>query len=196
MASLILGAMGKKRSGKDTFAARLVAEHGFTRIAFADALKDVALDLDPIIDNGPFVRANGSLAVHHSRLSDIVEKAGWEAAKDRPEVRRILQALGVAMRTHVDLDVWVDAAMAKADRIPGPVVITDVRFPNEADRVRAGGGKLVRVQRPGLLDADFHVSETALDDHLSDFTVSNDGTVEGLHTQADVLADVLFGPTS
>lgn len=191
MASLILGIMGKKRSGKDTFAARLVAEHGFTRIGFADALKDVALELDPIVDVIELGRERG---VEEVRLSDVLgPELDWEVAKELPEVRRILQALGVAVRNHVGEDVWVRAAMAKADAVPGPVVITDVRFPNEADFIRHSGGQLVRITRHGLEAADEHISETALDGRAADFLVTNNGTVGALHSKADVVARLSSG---
>jgi len=191
VASLILGIMGKKRSGKDTFAARLVAEHGFTRIGFADALKDVALELDPIVDVIELGRERG---VEEVRLSDVLgPELDWEVAKELPEVRRILQALGVAVRNHVGEDVWVRAAMAKADAVPGPVVITDVRFPNEADFIRHSGGQLVRITRHGLEAADEHISETALDGRAADFLVTNNGTVGALHSKADVVARLSSG---
>lgn len=190
MASLILGVMGKKRAGKDTFAAHLVAEHGFTRLAFADALKDVLLDLDPMVD----IDAWDGDPLRLSALLDLTRD--WEGAKQLPEVRRLLQALGVAARTHVKESIWVDAVMNKAAYIPGPVVITDVRFPNEADIIQRAHGKLVRVVRPGQVSDDTHVSETALDDRRPDFHVTNAGTVADLHTRADVLADLLLGPTS
>ena len=49
MATAILGLVGRKQSGKDTFAQRLVEEHGYTRLAFADPLKAVALAANPIV---------------------------------------------------------------------------------------------------------------------------------------------------
>lgn len=36
---------GKMRSGKDTLASELIVRHGFTRMAFADRLKELARDL-------------------------------------------------------------------------------------------------------------------------------------------------------
>jgi hypothetical protein len=196
MTSLLIGVTGKKRHGKDTFAARLIEAHGFTRIAFADPLKETILDVDPWVrvepDEAGLVLGSGSLqlTIRHERLSTVVNHLGWEKAKEVREVRRLLQAHGVAMREHLDPDVWVDAALSKAAAIPGPVVITDVRFPNEFERVKWDGGLVVRVWRPGVENADEHISETALDHVEPDFFVENKGTVADLHRQADlVLAD-------
>jgi hypothetical protein len=176
MASLVLGTVGLKRSGKDTFAARLVEEHGFTRVAFADPLKDAALALDPRI----FYRA---------RLSEIVNEDGWEAAKEIPEVRRTLQNLGVAIR-NLDPGFWLNAAIRRADEVEGPVIITDVRFSNELGYV-ARHGVSVRIVRPGQVNSDTHISENELADAPTTFSVVNGGTVADLHAAADELAAAL-----
>ena len=64
-------------------------------------------------------------------------------------------------------------------------IITDVRFPNEYDAVKAKGGLILRVNRPGygtsMLDlATAHPSETALDGHDFDHVIENDGNLEDL----------------
>ncbi len=187
MASLILGVTGKKRSGKDTFASRLVTEHGFTRLAFADALKQTMIDLDPIVECG-----NGYGAFESVRLSDILgPNLDWEVAKEVPEVRRLLQAHGVAIRDHVDPNVWVNAVALKAAQIDGPVVVTDVRFPNEADWINEVGGALIRVLRPGLASTDEHVSETALDTRPANLVIINDREIADLHRHADTVLSLL-----
>lgn len=187
MASLILGVTGKKRSGKDTFASRLVTEHGFTRLAFADALKQTMIDLDPIVECG-----NGYGALESVRLTDVLgPDLDWELAKEMPEVRRLLQAHGVALRDHVDPNVWVNAVALKAEQIPGPVVVTDVRFPNEADWITQVGGTLVRVIRPSLVSTDEHISETALDSRPANVVVVNDRDVPYLYKQADTVTTLI-----
>lgn len=173
---MIVGLSGKKRSGKDTFAQVLVDEFGFTRVAFADALKETVLRLNPIVD-----AFNTGAWVATTRLADVVGGEGWEKAKERPEVRRLLQEHGLAIR-EVMPSFWIDAAMKKADEFER-VVLTDVRFPNEADAV--GEGLLIRIDRPALMTFDEHLSETALDDYGNfDEYVLNSGTVEDLHEKA------------
>jgi hypothetical protein len=187
MASHILGITGRKRSGKDTFAARLISHHGFTRVAFADPLKAVARDLDPMVEIPSYDAV-------HIRLSEVLgPDVNWETAKELPEVRRLLQALGVAVRKHVGEDAWVAAAITATDAIPGPVVITDVRFPNEAECVWQEGGWIARILRPSLPADDLHISETALDSLTPDYAISNGGTVEQLHTYADKIATAVLG---
>lgn len=192
MASIVLGIMGKKQSGKDTFAARLVSEHGYTRLAFADALKESLLELDPIVDATVDTSTYGDEQVVLYRLSDAVSEFGWDQVKeDFPEVRSLLQRHGVAMRNHVGEDVWVDAVARKIRRISGPVVVTDVRFPNEADLIEETfGGVLARIVRPGLVSTDTHISETALDGRTAHVVVTNSATVAYLHREADLVGRV------
>lgn len=171
---MIVGLLGAKGSGKDTFAARLVTHHGFTRLAFADPLKDLALDINPTIVDAPLV--------------DLIDEFGWDRSKAHPRVRLFLQNLGVAARTHLHADVWVDALARYARRIPGPVVVTDVRFLNECQWVHANRGITVRIHRPSLHDRDTHVSETELSGFVADHLIVNDGTVAELHASADYFA--------
>jgi len=176
----LVGLIAKAGAGKDTVASILVTRHNYVRIAFADALRAVLRATDPYIDS-PGVRLSQVLAPH-----------GWERAKQLPEVRRLLQDLGVAVREHIGEDTWVDVAMRQVDAIPDvPVVITDVRFPNEVKAIVDRGGYLVRIERPdapGLGSRSLHVSETALDAYNPHYRLSNTGTLEHLYERADLLA--------
>ena len=180
----IVGLLGKKRSGKDTFASYLVEDHGFQRFAFADPLKSAALELDPVV---------GADWSNPTRLSTVVSVLGWEEAKERAEVRGILQRLGTAMRG-VNPSIWLDATMvpALAANADGhAIVISDVRFHNEATAIREAGGVLVRVERPGLTSTDPHVSETLMDSYEADAVVANALGLESLRASAHSLAHYL-----
>lgn len=67
-------------------------------------------------------------------LQDLVNLVGWDSAKQESQVRRLLQDLGVAARKLIHEDIWVEVALQNItpdDR----VVITDVRFENEAAHI-------------------------------------------------------------
>jgi hypothetical protein len=198
----LIGLLGHKRAGKDTFASRLIEEHGYARVAFADPLKEAALALDPIV----YTFVGGPYDGVQYRLADLVAQRGWERAKEYPEARRILQHLGDAVRL-LDPGFWVRAAMARVAELQAtemmmsfggtviretrglPVVITDVRYPNEAEAIREAGGTLVRILRPGADSADdAHSSEHALDDCPVDVITNNTGGLDELFAQADRLA--------
>jgi hypothetical protein len=168
--------MGQKRSGKDSLASFLVSRHGFRRLAFADRLKAIALHTDPLVD------ADASLG----RLSDLIYRLSWEGAKEHPEVRGYLQSLGVAVREHLGEDTWIRPVIEEASRLQNAVV-TDVRFPNEAEAIRAAGGFIVRVNRLLVPDTDRHVSEHAWRSVAPDAVVSNDEDLGALAAKASLL---------
>jgi hypothetical protein len=197
MATDVIALIGKKRSGKDTFANVLVEERGYTRVAFADPLRSAALELDPWVPiHGSLARLRkttpGLQASTIVRLSALIEAVGWETAKDLvPEVRRLLQRFGTESIRKIEPDFWINAARKTIDAIDGPVVITDCRYPNEADFAESVGGVLVRIVRPGTESDDAHPSETALDDRKVDVVIRNDGSIEDLRQYASEVADVM-----
>lgn len=183
----LVGLVGRKRAGKDTFAAVLVEQNGYTRASFADPLREAAYRLDPIVEvESPREAVDADLP-QFIRLSAVVDALGWERAKDEvQEVRTVLQRLGTDAIRALDPDFWVRTAVDKLDP-EVPTVFTDVRFPNEADAIRARGGIIVRIERDLPDDGDRHPSETALDDYDVDATIDDpDGgrTVEELQHEA------------
>jgi hypothetical protein len=168
-----IGIIGKARSGKDTAARYLVTQHGFTSLAFADPLKEMALNTNPFIPTGYGVTV---------RLQTLIADVGWEYAKDNyPEVRRYLQTLGQSIR-EADSQFWVDAMRRRIDSGTGRLVVTDVRYRNEAYMLRSRGFTLVRIVRPERLTggAAAHPSETELDNYLPDHTVYNTAGIRDL----------------
>lgn len=62
-------------------------------------------------------------------------------------------------------------------------VITDCRFPNEADQIKRCGGFVIRIKRPFTKPINGHVSEIALDDYKFDYTLHNDNEIEYIKTK-------------
>lgn len=155
---------GYAGSGKDAVASVLCAEQGFTRVAFADKVREVALACSP-------------------ELTMLVRSVGWDNAKRRQDVRRTLQRLAMAIRDNVDEDAWLDAALRDVDTMFDDIVITDLRFPNELQRVRDLGGTVWRVERAGNGPVNGHESETAVTAADCDLTVRNDGTLADLQSR-------------
>lgn len=147
---ILIGITGHAQHGKDTVARFLMQERGFRRYAFGDQIKELALRLNPLVDFG----GEDDFDYSTKRLRDYVAEVGWETAKNNGEVRRFLVQLGNGGRDLLGQDVWIRALElymheqgyhGKTDR----VVISDVRLPNEARWVRAGGGDIWKVIRPG-----------------------------------------------
>jgi hypothetical protein len=181
---VLIGTSGYARSGKDTVANILVGSHGFTRVAFADILRDAVYTLNPFV--GPW-----------TDLQSVVDQHGWEYAKtDGPkyqheEVRRLLQVMGtdVGRRLFGD-NVWVDSLFSTLEP-EKDYVVSDCRFVNEADAIRARGGQVIRVERPGTAPINGHLSETALDDYGFDHRLINNGTLGDLALAVTAWVDSL-----
>jgi hypothetical protein len=172
---LVIGLSGYARAGKDTVA-RILVDEGWHQASFAAALKEALYRLNPSVMWPGIART--------AEVRQIVDMIGWEDAKDTvPEIRGLLQRLGTEVgRDLFGQDFWVEQAFRSLpnDR---PVVFSDVRFVNEADAVKAAGGQVWRVERPGCGPVNGHASESALDGYAFDWLVLNAGSLEDLRAQ-------------
>ena len=77
---------------------------------------------------------------------------------------------------------------------PAPlVIVTDCRFQNEADAVRAAGGKVLRITRPGCGGSDSHASEAEAATIEVDYEVTNDDTIDVLRKRLAFALPGLIG---
>lgn len=190
----VIGVTGKKRHGKDTVAEYLTTKRGYTRIALADELKRMVLDLDPLVVV-PDSHTVGT-DLHPSevyRLSVLVERFGMEAMKNVPEVRRLLQVMGTEVIRYRDPDFWVRTLhkrlrdLEAETGVAGLWVVPDIRYDNEAEWIKSLGGTVIQVVRPGIDDGDSHASEAGISSEFLDATVLNDGGVDDLFRGLDGL---------
>jgi hypothetical protein len=166
----VLGLVGYATAGKDAAAAALVQD-GWLRVAFADAVREALLELDPLVMSG-------------HKLSELLYRCDFQEAKRHGEVRRLLQRLGTeAGRNIHGQDCWVKIAERKMEETTADVVLTDVRFADEAAFVRKHGGTLVYIERPGVGPINGHVSDAGIGalKVQCDVAIHNDGSVEQLH---------------
>lgn len=206
----LVGFVGLKRSGKDT-AAQALVDRGWTRMAFADPLKEMSMKLRGAwveVPEGvhldaavPVMRDSSGHGGSFAQYYYVVDALGMEKAKDLvPDVRRLLQTLGTdCVRGTFGSTVWAELAeknIHEALTRGESVVLTDVRFDEELDLVRRLGGITIGVWR-GDLDSlsealesggeracvDTHESETNTYHLLNwcDFIVCNRGSIDDLH---------------
>ncbi len=173
----IIGLTGKSGSGKDAAASHLVCRYGFVRLAFADALKAAAKCI--------FSLSDAQLWGSEKDVTDLY----WGVTPGR-----ILQLVGTeCMRAGFADDVWIRALCRKLEG--RDYVVTDVRFPNEAEAIRHWGGKVYRIERPGHVSTRAaHISETALDHYPVDGIIVNDadrGTLGARVAAVAIDADVI-----
>lgn len=164
---MLIGITGLAGSGKSVVANVLTAEFGFERVKFADPLKNM---LRTMLAGMGFDAETVERFVEGDLKESIVEGLGVTA-------RHLMVTLGTEWgRDCVRPDLWVRLWDAQADRFDR-VVVDDVRFTNEVDLIRARGGQIWRIERPGLVASD-HISEQL--DAPADITFVSDRTIEGL----------------
>lgn len=183
---MIIGIASQINSGKDTVADMLGEEFNFVRMAFADPLKEFILQLFP----------------------DKVDRDMLYGESDkRKPARELLQKLGTDVARHFDPDVWVKhtkrrimhfretgedvLGLLPKSKPSAPIVLTDVRFRNEAEFVwKDHAAFLIRLTRPGNYDNSnieeafrLHESETqvlSIPNEWYRYEINNDGTLEEL----------------
>jgi hypothetical protein len=166
---MIIGLTGYAQSGKDTVAKVLTNNFGFERVSFADPIRKLLYETNPTVKDGGY------------RLQGVIDGYGWDVAKTAfPEVRRLLQDLGVGARKVFGEDFWVKQALGKYK--PGDkVVVTDVRFTNEADYLKSfSEAQLWRIKRMGVGPVNTHVSEHDMDGYRVDQIFANNGNIGDL----------------
>ena len=161
--TMIIGLLGRKGSGKDEFCRQLGSWVSVSRTAFGDALKqEVAAWCGVSIEY---------IESHKENFRLIMQ--GWGT-----EFRRMLYGYDYWVK---QLPMFVDDAVN---------VVTDVRFQNEADFIRANGGVLVRIDR-SINSGDQHVSEHGCELINVDYVISNDGSIKDLSDAAWALLNDL-----
>lgn len=168
--TIIVGIAGYKESGKDT-AALLIADrfHGFEfrRLGFADEGKEEVATI-----------VGSSVAFLNSN-------------KKHPLVRHIFQwYLGEYAKKEHGNDIWLQRLSVRINELPPLtdnrsrlIIITDVRFPNEATWIKELGGYLILIERFDST-TDTHPSEISINQIKGiDIRLPNKGTLLDLRRE-------------
>lgn len=163
----LIGLHGLAGAGKDTVADYLVRQHRFVKRPLAAPIK-------------------AALNTMFGWLPEDWEDREWKEAR-APELgnrspRYLAQTLGTEWgRDLVVDDLWLRLMEREWNHVLAMssdvgMVVPDVRFVNEAERIRQLGGMVVRIVRPNGPKVEAHSSEAGLPDSAVDMTVLNDST--------------------
>lgn len=203
MTPIIIALCGLAGAGKDSVADVLVTHAGFTKLAFADALRTEIAHAFGLGDQYGLLSQPGTkehptpllslMHCHDNAFAYVVEDlmihnheySMSQLVMRERSPRQIMQWWGTEYRRAQDADYWVRQLgervadlMVQSHR---RFVVTDCRFINEARTIRSMGGEVWRVVRPGLRPIDGqHLSETEGDRITPELTLHNGGTVVDL----------------
>jgi len=178
----IIGLTGRKRSGKDTVGKYMV-DRGYTRVAFADALKNACREIFGFTDE----QLNGD------ELKETVDDY-WEHTP-----REILQTVGTELFrntlpkfcNNISNDIWIRVVGKKINDLISQgqtkIVITDVRFENEYRFIKQQGGKIFKIIRPDNIrhNNSPHESEKLIDNMRYNKLIINNGTIADLYIKTE-----------
>jgi hypothetical protein len=203
----IIGLTGPAGCGKDTVAQLLAAHLGFSHLDFAGALRAEVCEAFGIDGSLLTNRATketptaalallccaslgfvGAVIARIKHLPDALTHV-MEAPRSP---RQIMQWWGTDFRRlHCGDAYWTRPVTGRIHTQQQAHqwrhVVSDVRFPNEADAIRALGGVIWQVKRPGLLLDTSHISEVDGSQFKPDAIISNRHDIR--HLQAVVMGE-------
>ena len=168
--TILIGLAGPAGCGKDTVRGFLEHRHQFAGIALADPMRVMLREL--LITNG----CDDAYLTKRDLKEVEIPGLGVSA-------RLMMQTLGHEWaRKHLAEDFWLRLAATKIAALHGQgfprVVVSDIRYANEAAWVRYQGGEVWQIDRPGLAPVRSHPSECI---HFRvDQVLRNDGTLAQL----------------
>jgi hypothetical protein len=112
-------------------------------------------------------------------VRDFLQKLGTDAIRDGLHTNAWVNAL---MSDYTPTQVqWSDGPLGGYEDGPMPNwIITDTRFPNEAQAIKDVGGLVIRVDRPGIKPINNHPSEIGLDGWKFDYKIANVSDLKAL----------------
>lgn len=154
----IIGLSGPIGSGKDTLASMLT-KAGFRRLKFADPLYAMCNALDPIFDPEMPHYAKQNSLLENSKLGtrrNFIEKLGTEFLRNM---------------IHQDFVTIYMQDVILSSQVAAPslaIVVSDVRFENEAALIRRVGGHIVHIKPDWNCERTGHASDSGLAFHEED----------------------------
>jgi len=188
----IIGFAGKMRSGKGLASHCLRDHYGYVYVEMADKLKEICIKLLNMknVDELDYFKNNekeicfefNSENCHRiSELTDVPEDFIKEKAlsKEITSVRGLLQFLGTDILREYDPQWHIKHTIEKITKLVEegkPVVIADVRFPNEKLAIESIGGEVYYIVMEDYNIKSNHPSENSLtaDDFDFEHIIYND----------------------
>lgn len=100
--------------------------------------------------------------------------------------RKAYQLFGTEVGRATRDTIWLDQAQIILDRGES-LVVTDIRFENEAKWVREQDGVVIHIERSESTSVEAHASEVGIERFVSDWCLTNNDTLDKLHSSVSDL---------
>jgi hypothetical protein len=177
---MIIGIGHRKGMGKDTFAQMLLDELNdnlgddvfYYKQSFADGVKGWAYDM--------FCRYGLKSGLYYEQHRDEKEVIIPELLKTPREIYLLMGQFGRSIRP----DYWIEQTVTSEDQ---NLIIPDLRYPNEMERIKALGGVTIEILNPRV-EITHDEADDALERHMFDYLLVNEGTLDELRAKANEVA--------
>ena len=186
----IIGITGKAGSGKDTVANYFIDSKNYIKLTFGGAVKDIV----QIITGWSRDMIEGQ-TVESRELRETVVHQNYNM-----NCRQLMQFVGTDLfRNNLDQNVWINIVNDKVKKLildinsgtqtlkhVKGIIISDVRFDNEAQFIKSIGGTIVKINRNVAIESSNHQSERGIS-IATDYVIENNTTIDDLYNQIDYI---------
>lgn len=176
----LIALTGFKRCGKDTAGLYLIENHNYIKYSFAGALKTACSEIFMF----DYEQTEGSKKEDFDERWNInprkvFQRFGTEIFRDSlelffPEMKHLKNNFWIYR-----FKIWYQEQVKKNPNVR--IVVSDVRFQNEADIIKELGGIIIKVHRKNIDNSDSHISELNILNINADYDIKNDSSIENYY---------------
>lgn len=175
---VLIGLIAGKGSGKTTAAIYLTNELNFIEKSFADPLKKACQELflftNEQVNGTQEQKETPDPEWYNCTPRKVLQYVGTDLLRE--QMGKLIPELGIDIFTH-GFKIWYNQLLKENPN--ASVIVSDIRFQDEADTIKNLGGYIIKIDRPGLENLDNHPSETQLK-KITNYhkLIVNDGTLD------------------
>lgn len=204
---MIIGILGAKNSGKNTVANYLISNYNFTKIAYADPVKDICSILFGW--NRELLEGDTDESRNWREIIDVYWEEKLKIKGFTPRLALTLVGTDI-FREHLNQNIWVDSLIKKIK--DKNYVVTDCRHIRETKEILNKGGIIIRVRRDEMPNWESLAKKAVFGDksaknkmkkmgfHISEYEwvcceytydIINNESIEKLYTQIQNIMNII-----
>lgn len=169
----LIGLVGQKRVGKDTFADYLVKNYGYIKMSMAKPLKEACKTIFQLTDK----QLNEDKEIPDPRWNNVTPRKILQIVGTqlfRNDLNKYIPELNELENTiwiH-NFNLWYEKNKDKK------IIIADIRFIDEANMIKSHNGILIKINRGEFNYNDLHESEQELSKINTDYIINNNSDLD------------------